>query len=48
MSYLENIHREIKLSETICKDIGKASDFTTVSTEMSIKREGQHMWVMQK
>lgn len=48
MSYLENIHQEIKLSETIQKDTGKASDFTTVSAEMSTKREGQHICKSEK
>lgn len=48
MSYQENIHQEIKLSETIWKDFGKASDFTTVSTEMSMKREGQHIFRTEK
>lgn len=48
MSCLENMHQGIKLSETIWKDFGKASNFATVSTEMSMYRKGQHICKSQK
>lgn len=47
MFYLKNIHQEIKLSGTIWKGSGKAINFTTINTEMSVKR-GQHIYESEK
>lgn len=39
---LKNVHQVTKLNNTIWKDSGKANNFQTISTEMSVHRKGEH------